>query len=562
MRSSEGFGWLMKKYLWLTLMCAVICYLFSTTLLAESRESYGKPVETYVGAQGVRIVSFSELWNTQEKLKKVYEELLKNVHGDELRFLSDVYLYPDSPDGVASYYHDEYSVYNDIINYQTSCYIEIFNCDRYVDISYLARYLAHEYGHHFTFYYMTTYFNVLRSDWINTEYSIIRSLEDYGVVTYIGDITKPYQYEWDIAEIIANDYVQLYGSELARVRIDYLDVKERIEQSVVEPYLYDFSVFNLLPQENMALPLATDVVGLYDFFYKISGVLPIANNEGIKVPVPTLKEIINVHENFNQYVFTWETQNTDNYIYTLLMNSYANKAYPIPIRTVSNQEENEARAGSAVNYNENIAILENLYGDFQVRILLEDQDGLIHSSEAKYLEITHEMNSVIKYSDLTKEHWAKSSIYDMSNRGIINGYEDHTFRPDQIMSRAEFMTCLVRSYKSELKIKDDGEDWFAQMGYYEAAVVLGLQDGTETSEYYNVAITREAMADMIYKMLMNKGYTIDKADQEELTAIEIIVDKGIIEDNSNGVIEPSTSSTRAEAMTIISKYLELVEGVR
>ena len=40
-------------------------------------------------------------------------------------------------------------------------------------------------------------------------------------------------------------------------------------------------------------------------------------------------------------------------------------------------------------------------------------------------------------------HWAQESIQKWSNKSVINGYEDGTFRPDNYISRAETAKVMV-----------------------------------------------------------------------------------------------------------------------
>ncbi|NLK43634.1 MAG: S-layer homology domain-containing protein [Tissierellia bacterium] len=44
-------------------------------------------------------------------------------------------------------------------------------------------------------------------------------------------------------------------------------------------------------------------------------------------------------------------------------------------------------------------------------------------------------------------HWAKEEIYTLIRKGIINGYPDQTFRPDNYITRAEFLVLLSRKYE-------------------------------------------------------------------------------------------------------------------
>ncbi|WKL01914.1 S-layer homology domain-containing protein [Paenibacillus amylolyticus] len=45
----------------------------------------------------------------------------------------------------------------------------------------------------------------------------------------------------------------------------------------------------------------------------------------------------------------------------------------------------------------------------------------------------------------TAGHWAKSAIDRALAAGFVNGYGDDTFRPNQKVTRAEFITMLGRA---------------------------------------------------------------------------------------------------------------------
>jgi len=50
------------------------------------------------------------------------------------------------------------------------------------------------------------------------------------------------------------------------------------------------------------------------------------------------------------------------------------------------------------------------------------------------------------FSDVNNNYWAKDFIQDLSERGIIKGFPDRTFRPDAPVTRAEF-AAMIRSVK-------------------------------------------------------------------------------------------------------------------
>ena len=55
------------------------------------------------------------------------------------------------------------------------------------------------------------------------------------------------------------------------------------------------------------------------------------------------------------------------------------------------------------------------------------------------------------FSDI-EGHWAKEAIIELSERGVVNGFEDGTFRPNESVTREQFSKILVEAL--ELKEKN------------------------------------------------------------------------------------------------------------
>jgi len=54
-----------------------------------------------------------------------------------------------------------------------------------------------------------------------------------------------------------------------------------------------------------------------------------------------------------------------------------------------------------------------------------------------------------------KGHWAEADIHEAAAHGWIKGYEDHTFKPDQLITRAEAMTMINRVLNRVPEKEDD-----------------------------------------------------------------------------------------------------------
>ena len=53
--------------------------------------------------------------------------------------------------------------------------------------------------------------------------------------------------------------------------------------------------------------------------------------------------------------------------------------------------------------------------------------------------------SVFAYNDLTQDHWAYTAVNVMRERGILNGYPDGNFYPEQNVTREEFAKIVVNT---------------------------------------------------------------------------------------------------------------------
>jgi len=54
------------------------------------------------------------------------------------------------------------------------------------------------------------------------------------------------------------------------------------------------------------------------------------------------------------------------------------------------------------------------------------------------------------FSDVTKEHWAYDYIMQMARRGVVNGYQDGSFKPDANVTRVEFCKMVIMASRTEI----------------------------------------------------------------------------------------------------------------
>ncbi len=166
-------------------------------------------------------------------------------------------------------------------------------------------------------------------------------------------------------------------------------------------------------------------------------------------------------------------------------------------------------------------------------------------------------------------HWAKDYIEAVSKAGILKGYEDGNIRPDFGVTREEMAVLLSRLLNVEdrpvsgMIAYDDNADIqeYANKAVYilsDMKVYIGYDDNTFRPQ--NV-LTREEIMLVFSRILA-------KIDSKELTfkddadislwaydAVQQLCAYGIVDGYPDGTVKPGADVTRAEAAVMIYKLL-------
>jgi hypothetical protein len=166
-----------------------------------------------------------------------------------------------------------------------------------------------------------------------------------------------------------------------------------------------------------------------------------------------------------------------------------------------------------------------------------------------------------------KGHWAEARIQELIKLGAISGYPDHTFKPNNNITRAEFVSVLVKAFQLgaiEGKVYADTANHWAKNSISTAAG-HGIVNGyNETTFGPNDPITREQMAAMIVKaaklpIIADGASFTDSADISAWakSIVATATSKGLISGYTDGSLQPKGNATRAEAATVILKAISL-----
>jgi L-asparaginase len=164
-------------------------------------------------------------------------------------------------------------------------------------------------------------------------------------------------------------------------------------------------------------------------------------------------------------------------------------------------------------------------------------------------------------------NWAKASIEKAVANGIVSGYTDGTFKPNQSLTRAEFTVMLMKALKlqgdgASLTFKDSNKIGKWAVNGISAAVKAGIVSGNIDGTFKpNAPITRSEMAVIIAKAMkydVQAGSTTGFKDDTKIPkwakgSVKATKDHAIISGRSGGVFVPNDPATRAEAVTILLK---------
>ncbi|MEG0579453.1 MAG: S-layer homology domain-containing protein, partial [Niameybacter sp.] len=162
-------------------------------------------------------------------------------------------------------------------------------------------------------------------------------------------------------------------------------------------------------------------------------------------------------------------------------------------------------------------------------------------------------------------HWAKEMIEKWSEKEVLKGYEDGTFRPNATVTRGELAAMLVRVFgltdtSSATKYTDvETTKWYAAdvAKVSSAGIMNDYADGTFKPEE---KATREEAAYAMAKayQVATKDATNHFTDAAEISdwaedEIAALVAGGYLDGNPDGSFRPQATLTRAEAVTMVDR---------
>ncbi|OAT81312.1 S-layer homology domain-containing protein [Desulfotomaculum copahuensis] len=177
---------------------------------------------------------------------------------------------------------------------------------------------------------------------------------------------------------------------------------------------------------------------------------------------------------------------------------------------------------------------------------------------------------VQSFTDLTAPSfdWAKNSIEKLAGAGIVAGVGENRFAPARPVTRAEFAAMLVQALHlpvrtgTAVSFKDvRADDWYAGAvaAAYQAGLIKGYRDGTFRP---NNTINREELAAMLVRAMKLTGteQKLTFSDESKIDAwaknsVAAAVAGGLLKGFPDGTFRPQAAAGRAECAVMVYRML-------
>jgi hypothetical protein len=185
----------------------------------------------------------------------------------------------------------------------------------------------------------------------------------------------------------------------------------------------------------------------------------------------------------------------------------------------------------------------------------------------------------------TGKHWAKAQIDEAVQKGYVNGYPDGTFKPDQPVTRAQFVKMIVTALG--LDFASEGSVWYET--YVESAKNAGIYQSQDfDAKKMNENIVRQHMAWLAVRAADDTLHTVESsgitkeaeinrwpltATNNKITRSDAFMreyyegflvhqafGRGILNGFGGNVIGLDRTTTRAQAVTVIERILSFRKG--
>lgn len=190
-------------------------------------------------------------------------------------------------------------------------------------------------------------------------------------------------------------------------------------------------------------------------------------------------------------------------------------------------------------------------------------------------DIVESVDKTPRFDDIADAEWARPYIVYLQDRGIMSGDGDGRVRPNDNISREEFVKLLLGAFGIKVEPSTaqsafadvDANEWYAP--YVDKAVADGIVNGISDSRFgIGGALTRQdcavmicRTADSLRQLLPPTVQEIEFSDSADIAdyarnAAAALQKAGVISGYENGEFLPNNPITRAETAKMIYSVLK------
>jgi len=204
---------------------------------------------------------------------------------------------------------------------------------------------------------------------------------------------------------------------------------------------------------------------------------------------------------------------------------------------------------------------------YYYKVVAYSDAGSAESTEAEVVT-----NIKVTFSDIRGVTWAQEAIESLAGTGVISG-SNKLFRPNDNITRAEFVAMVVRAFKLNTVPVGSLADVRSDKWYYKEIMIaenFGIISGDSKNRFYPEAlIMKEEIALILFKALELSGgeymghdnNVLEKYSDKNLispnaiASMAALVGDGIIDGQTDSILGPKSSVTRAQAAVYLYNAL-------
>ncbi|GFZ76066.1 hypothetical protein GCM10008018_21980 [Paenibacillus marchantiophytorum] len=174
----------------------------------------------------------------------------------------------------------------------------------------------------------------------------------------------------------------------------------------------------------------------------------------------------------------------------------------------------------------------------------------------------------LTFKDVPKDSPTAKAIELATKLGIVKGYADASFHTNATITRAEFATMLVKALgltsEGDSSFKDTKGHWAADAiaTLKASGIIYGYLDGTFKP---NQTISRAEIVAMLSKVIntpfVKSAKFNDVAGHWAEAEIDTLSDMGIVKVAADGSFKPNASATRFESLLMVLRMLNISLGL-